>query len=97
MPWPPLPPAEAVEPGRPELSPEATPERVARAVGEDGPVDEIHGDTDSAEPMDALAPTAGVAQPPAKVARAARSKASAKPKRPPRRRSDAGDETPSEG
>ena len=39
----------------------------------------------------------GVAEPPAKVAKAARSKAKAKPKRPTRRRSDAGDETPSEG
>jgi succinate dehydrogenase / fumarate reductase, iron-sulfur subunit len=55
------------------------------------------GDTDSAEPMAAPAPTAGVAEPPAKVARAARAAAKAKPKRSTRRRSDAGDETPSEG
>jgi hypothetical protein len=47
--------------------------------------------------MAAASPTTGVAEPPAKVARAARSKAKAKPRRPARRRSDAGDETPSEG
>ena len=89
--------AQAAEPARPALSPDATPERVARAVGEDGATDEAGGDTDSAEPMAAPAPTTGVAEPPAKVARAARSKAGAKPARSTRRRSDAGDETPSEG
>jgi succinate dehydrogenase iron-sulfur subunit len=82
---------KAAEPARPELAPEATPERVARAVGEDTPGEE------SAEPLGAPAPAPGVAARPAKVARAARSTAKATPKRPARRRSDAGDETPSEG
>jgi succinate dehydrogenase / fumarate reductase iron-sulfur subunit len=89
--------AQAAEPAKPALSPDATPERVARAVGEDGATDEARGDTDSAAPMAAPAPTSGVARSPAKVARAARSKAKAKPTRPGKRRSDAGDETPSEG
>jgi succinate dehydrogenase / fumarate reductase iron-sulfur subunit len=89
--------AQAAEGARPTLSPDATPERVARAIGEDATTDEVRGDTDSATPMAAPAPATGVADPPARVAKAARSKAKAKPKRPARRRSDAGDETPSEG
>jgi succinate dehydrogenase / fumarate reductase iron-sulfur subunit len=52
----------------------------------------------SAEPLGAPSPTEpGVAAPPAKVARAARAKARPTPKRSTRRRSDAGDETKSEG
>ena len=97
---------QRAEPTRPTLSPEASPERVARAVGEDrdaraleAPAPGDGGDTDSAEPMASPSPTTGIAEPPAKVARAARSRAKAKPaqKRPTRRRSDAGDETASEG
>jgi succinate dehydrogenase / fumarate reductase iron-sulfur subunit len=96
------------EPAPPALSTDASADRVARAVGRDrdaeparpaAPAEDVRGDADSAEPMASPAPTTGVAEPPAKVARAARSKAKARPapKRPTRRRSDAGDETPSEG
>ena len=80
-----------------EPSIEPTPERLARAVGEDSPV---------AEPMHAAAPTTSTpaAEPtPAaertdagKVAKAARATAGARAKRA-RRRPDTGDETPSEG
>jgi succinate dehydrogenase / fumarate reductase, iron-sulfur subunit len=96
------------EPAPPALSTDASADRVARAVGRDrdaeparpaAPAEDVRGDADSAEPMASPAPTTGVAEPPAKVARAARSKAKTPPapKRPTRRRSDAGDETPSEG
>jgi succinate dehydrogenase / fumarate reductase, iron-sulfur subunit len=63
-----------------QLSVEATPERLARAVGEDV------ADTPEAQPMHAPEPTMPV--PPKRAA--------TRPKRP-HRRSDAADETPSEG
>jgi succinate dehydrogenase / fumarate reductase, iron-sulfur subunit len=100
--------ALSAEPAPPALSTDASADRVARAIGRDrdaeparpaAAAEDVRGDADSAEPMASPAPTTGVAEPPAKVARAARSKAKARPapKRPTRRRSDAGDETPSEG
>src|SRR5438034_1065206 len=86
---------------RKELSIEPTPERLARAVGEDSQV---------AEPTRGAAPTPSTHSPPAaapagtrrvagktdagKVARAARATAGTRPKRA-RRRPDTGDETPS--
>jgi succinate dehydrogenase / fumarate reductase iron-sulfur subunit len=70
------------------LSVDATDARIARAVG----------DTDSTEPMPAPSPTEpGVTARPKAAAAAAKTTAKARPRRSTRRRSDAGDETPSEG
>jgi succinate dehydrogenase / fumarate reductase iron-sulfur subunit len=69
------------------LSPEPTPEHVARAVGEDSL---------PAEPMTSAPTTASAPTDAGKVAKAARATANARPKWA-RRRPDSGDETPSEG
>ena len=73
-----------------DLSPEPTPERLARAVGEDRP-----RSTPAKRAATAAAPKKAPTDP-GKVAKAARATAGARPKRA-RRRPDTGDETPSEG
>jgi succinate dehydrogenase / fumarate reductase, iron-sulfur subunit len=87
--------------GTVELSPEPTPERLARAVGEDQPRARParRASTTRAAPAKKATvapPAASTPTEPAKVARAARATAGERPKRA-RRRPDSGDETPSEG
>jgi succinate dehydrogenase / fumarate reductase iron-sulfur subunit len=83
-----------------ELSPEPTPERLARAVGEDEARARParRATTRATPPKKATVAPAAASAPtePAKVARAPRATAGERPKRA-RRRPDSGDESPSEG
>jgi succinate dehydrogenase / fumarate reductase iron-sulfur subunit len=98
--------APAAEPARPTLSTDASPERVARTVGEDGDAVPAARGAPSAK-VPRAARSQAKAKPPSKPGAKAAVKPATKPvakpaakpipKRPTRRRSDAGDETPSEG